>query len=109
MAARRRLPTGAQDTILPRRAAEPQPRKMFPKPGRAKEIRPGREPWVRIANLPAPERGERGTRLQFFRPVPGLACPSRRSQCLRTGLRSDAPPGLGHCKIVARCEEFRRV
>src|ERR1035441_9568239 len=76
------------------RAAEPQPKNVL-EARRAKENSPGREPWVRIANLPAPARGERSTRLQSFRPVPGLACLSRRSQCSRTGLVSDAPPGLG--------------
>jgi hypothetical protein len=75
-------------------SGKPQP-KSVPEARRAKENSPGREPWVRIANLPAPARGERSTRLQFFRPVPGLACLSRRSQCSRTGLLSDAPPGLG--------------
>ena len=62
---------------------------------RAKENSPGREPWVCIANLPAPERGERSSRLHLFRPVPGLACLSCLSQCSRTGLLCDAPPGLG--------------
>src|ERR1017187_7798086 len=75
------------------RAAEPQPKNVL-EARRAKENSPGREPWVRIANLPAPARGERSTRLHFFRPVPGLACLSRRSQCSGTGLVSDAPPGL---------------
>jgi hypothetical protein len=70
-------------------------KKSVPEARRAQENSPGREPWVRIANLPAPARGERCTRLQFFRPVPGLACLSRRSQCSRTGLVSDAPSGLG--------------
>src|ERR1035438_9360023 len=76
------------------RAAEPQPKNVL-EARRAKENSPGREPWVRIANSPAPARGERITRLQFFRPVPGLACLSRGSQRLRAGLVSDAPPGLG--------------
>src|ERR1017187_3756881 len=65
-----------------------------PEARRAKENSPGREPWVRMANWRAPERGERSTRLQLFRPVPGLASSSRLSQCSRTGLVCDAPPGL---------------
>jgi hypothetical protein len=67
-------------------------KKGVPEARRAKENSPGREPWVGIANWRAPERGERGTRPQFFRPVPGLARLSRCSQCSRTGLLCDAPP-----------------
>jgi hypothetical protein len=89
-----RLKAGCGQDCPPHRAAEPQP-KNVPEARRAKENSPGREPWVRIADLPAPARGERSARLKFFRPVPGLACLSRRSQCSRTGLLSDAPPGLG--------------
>src|ERR1017187_532160 len=44
---------------------------------RAKEDSPGREPWVRIVNWRAPERGE------------------SLSQGSRPGLSCDAPPGLG--------------
>ena len=73
---------------------------------RAKETSPGREPWVRIANWRAPERGERSTRLQLFRPVPGLACPLRLSQCSRTGLLSDAPPGR---ELRKNCRALRRI
>src|ERR1035438_428135 len=51
---------------------------------RAKENSPGREPWVRIANWRAPERGERNIRLQLFRPVPGLPSSSPLSQCPHT-------------------------
>src|ERR1035438_1915685 len=57
-----------------------------PEARRAKQNSPGREPCVRLVNWRAPERGETSTRLQLFRPVPGLAFLLHRAQCSRTGL-----------------------
>src|ERR1039458_9606705 len=109
MAAQRRLPTGAQDTILPHRAEKPQPRIVFPKPGGRKKIAQGASPGS-ACQIGEPRNGAKDALVVSssapFRGSPGFHVFPRAHALgyYLTPLR-----GWGCGSIIARCEGLERV
>src|ERR1039457_4081892 len=66
----------------------------------------GAQPWVQVANQPAPERGERCPRARLLTPRSGANASCARFPVL-THWAMLLRPDLGRERIVAACQESK--